>query len=118
MVREERRQVEEAGPGGVPGLEGAFPPLDGSDWLTGDPTLPIRIVIGGLLGPVKVSGHEYNGVMPPHLDLDDQKISDVLTYVRQSWSNDAAPITPTQVREVREKYKERTAPWTAAELGR
>ncbi len=104
-------------PTGV-GLEGVFPPVDGSDWVTGDPTLPIRIVIGGLQGPVKVSGKDYNSVMPPHLDLDDQKISDVLTYVRQSWSNDAAPITPEQVKEVREKDKDRTTPWTAAELGR
>jgi mono/diheme cytochrome c family protein len=100
------------------GLENAFPPLDGSDWLTGDPTLPIRIVIGGLQGPVKVSGKDYNAVMPPHVDLDDAKISDVLTYVRQSWSNDAAPVTPDQVKEVRAKHKDRTAPWTAAELGR
>ena len=27
--------------------------------------------------------------MPPHVNLDDRKISDVLSYVRQSWSNDA-----------------------------
>jgi mono/diheme cytochrome c family protein len=100
------------------GLENAFPPLDGSDWLTGDPTVPIRIVIGGLQGPVKVLGKDYNSVMPPHVDLDDQKISDVLTYVRQSWSNDAAPVTPAQVKEIRAKYKDRKTPWTAQELGR
>jgi putative membrane-bound dehydrogenase-like protein len=100
------------------GLENAFPPLDGSDWLTGDPTLPIRIVIGGLQGPVKVSGKDYNAVMPPHVDLDDQKISDVLTYVRQSWSNDASAVTPAQVKEVRAQMKDRKAPWTASELGR
>ena len=100
------------------GLEGVFPPLDGSDWLTGDPSLPIRIVIGGLQGPVKVAGHDFNGVMPPHVDLDDQKISDVLTYVRQSWSNDAAPISPAEVKAVRQQNANRTAPWTAAELGR
>jgi mono/diheme cytochrome c family protein len=75
-------------------------------------------VIGGLQGPVKVSGHEYNSVMPPHVDLDDQKISDALTYVRQSWSNDSAPVTPAQVKEIRNQYKDRTTPWTAAELGR
>ncbi|MEO5711902.1 MAG: PVC-type heme-binding CxxCH protein [Luteolibacter sp.] len=100
------------------GLEGAFPPLDGSDWLTGDPSVPIRIVTGGLQGPVKVAGHDYNSMMPAHVDLDDRKISDVLTYVRQSWSNDAAPVTPAQVKETRDKAKGRTTPWTAAELGR
>ncbi len=100
------------------GLENAFPPLDGSDWLTGDPTLPIRIVIGGLQGPVKVSGKDYNAVMPPHVDLDDQKIADVITYARQSWSNDASAVTPAQVKEVRAQMKDRKAPWTASELGR
>jgi putative membrane-bound dehydrogenase-like protein len=100
------------------GMEGAFPPLDGSDWVTGDPSVPIRIVIGGMQGPVTVSGKEYNSVMPPHLDLDDQKISDVLTFVRQNWSNDAPPVTPAEVKEVRAKYKDRTTPWTAKELGR
>jgi len=100
------------------GLEGAFPPLDGSDWLTGDASVPIRIVTGGLQGPVKVAGHEFNSVMPAHVDLDDRKVSDVLTYVRQIWSNDASPVTPAQVKEIRERYKDRTAPWTAAELGR
>jgi mono/diheme cytochrome c family protein len=100
------------------GMEGAFPPLDGSDWATGDPGLPIRIVTGGLQGPVKVAGKDYNAVMPAHVDLDDQKVSDVLTYVRQSWSNDSAPVTPAQVKEIRERHKDRTTPWTAAELGR
>jgi len=100
------------------GLDGAFPPLDGSDWATGDPSVPIRIVTGGLQGPVKVAGKDFNAVMPAHADLDDQKVSDVLTYVRQSWSNDAAPVTAAQVKEVRERHKDRATPWTAAELGR
>jgi putative membrane-bound dehydrogenase-like protein len=100
------------------GLDGAFPPLDGSDWATGDPGVPIRIVTGGLQGPVKVAGKDFNAVMPAHADLDDQKVSDVLTYVRQSWSNDASPVTPAQVKEIRERHKERATPWTAAELGR
>ncbi len=104
------------GPDGK-GVAGAFPPLDGSEWVVNDPSVPIRVVIGGLQGPVKVAGQEFTNVMPPHIDLDDQKISDVLTYVRQSWSNDAAPVTPAQVKEIRAKYKDRTTPWTAKELG-
>lgn len=100
------------------GLEGAFPPLDGSEWVTGEPSVPIRIVIAGLTGKVKVGDHVYDSFMAPlGPTLNDQQISDVLTYVRQSWANDAAPVTPAQVKEVREKYKSRTAPWTAKELG-
>ena len=99
------------------GVPGAFPPLDGSEWLPGDLSVPVRIVINGIQGPIKVAAQDYNNVMPPHVDLDDQKISDVLTYVRQSWSNDAAAITPAEVKEVRAKYKDRMTPWTAQELG-
>ena len=100
------------------GLEGAFPPLDKSEWVTGDPSVPIRIVIGGLEGPVKVAGHDYTNVMAPlGPALNDQQISDVVTYVRQSWGNDAEAVTPAQVKEIRDKYKSRTAPWTAKELG-
>jgi putative membrane-bound dehydrogenase-like protein len=104
------------GPDGK-GVPGAFPPLDASEWVTGDPSVPIRIVLGGLQGPIKVAGQDFNNIMPPHVDLDDQKISDVLTYVRQSWSNDAEAVTPAQVKALREQHKDRKTPWTAKELG-
>jgi hypothetical protein len=105
------------GPDGK-GVPGAFPPLDGSDWVTGDISVPIRIVLGGLQGPIKVGSQDFNNIMPPHVDLDDQKISDVLTYVRQSWSNDAEAVSPAQVKALREQHKDRKTPWTAKELGR
>ncbi|TAE78487.1 MAG: hypothetical protein EAZ65_05940 [Verrucomicrobia bacterium] len=99
------------------GVPGAFPPLDASEWVSGDPSVPVRIVLAGLQGPIKVAGKDFNNVMPAHVDLDDQKISDVLTYVRQTWSNDAETISPAQVKALREQHKDRKAPWTAKELG-
>lgn len=99
------------------GVAGAFPPLDGSEWLVNDPSVPIRVVLKGLQGPVTVAGQTVTNMMPAHVDLDDQKVSDVLTYVRQNWSNDAAPVTPAQVKELRAKYADRTEPWTAKDLG-
>jgi len=98
------------------GMAGAFPPLDGSAWLTGDPSVPIRVLLHGLAGPIKVAGQDFNGVMPAHVALDNSQIADVLTYVRQNWSNDAAPVTPEIVGTIREQFKARTAPWTASEL--
>jgi mono/diheme cytochrome c family protein len=67
---------------------------------------------------VTVKGVKFTSVMPPHHDLDDQKISDVLTYARQSWSNDASAISADQVKAVREKVKTQALPWTAKELGK
>jgi mono/diheme cytochrome c family protein len=96
------------------GVPGAFPPLDGSDWVTGDPSIPAKIVAHGVQGPIEVSGQKFNSVMPGLSDLSDQEIADVLTYVRQSWSNDAAPVSTDLVKKVR--ATPRPAPWTADEL--
>ena len=98
------------------GVPGAFPPLDGADWLTGDPTIPIRIVLHGLQGPIEVSGQKFESIMPPHIDLNDQQIADVLTYARQTWSNDAPPVTAETVKATRAKNADRKLPWTATEL--
>jgi len=99
------------------GLAGAFPPLDGSEWVVGDPSVPIRVVINGLAGPVTVAGQKFASVMPAHTELTDLQIADVLTYVRQNWSNDATSVTEADVKAERAKNAGRTAPWTAAELG-
>ena len=103
------------GPEGI-GVEGAFPPLDGSDWLTGDPAVPIKILLKGLMGPIEVNGQKFNNVMPPHVDLSDQDIADVLTYARQRWSNDAAPVTAAESTKIRKEVKDRTTLWTVKEL--
>jgi mono/diheme cytochrome c family protein len=54
--------------------------------------------------------------MPPHIDLNDQQIADVLTYARQTWSNDAPPVTAETVKATRAKNADRKLPWTATEL--
>lgn len=98
------------------GVPGAFPPLDGSDWPVGDVSIPIRILLSGLQGPIEVKGQKYQNIMPPHVDLKDEEIADVLTYVRQSWSNDASPVDAATVKKVRAETATRKTPWTAAEL--
>jgi len=98
------------------GVPGAFPPLDGSSWATGDPSIPARILLLGLQGPIEVSGQKFENIMPPHTDLKDGEIADVLTYVRQNWGNDATPVTEDLVKQTRAKFASRGKPWTAAEL--
>ncbi len=100
------------------GTPGVFPPLDGSEWVINDVGVPIKVVLKGLQGPVTVKGTTYVNAMPAHVDLSDQEIADVLTYVRQSWSNDAPPVKPEQVQGFRASLKSRTAPFTAQELGK
>ncbi len=99
------------------GLPKTFPPLDGSDWVTGEARLPIDIVLHGLVGPVKVGDKTFDTVMAPlgHV-LNDAEIADVVTYVRQRWSNDAAAVTQEQVAARRAATRERTMMWFADEL--
>jgi mono/diheme cytochrome c family protein len=98
------------------GVPATFPPLDGADWATGDPSVPVRILLAGLQGPIEVSGQKFNNIMPPHTDLKDSEIADVLTYVRQTWGNDATPLNEDFVKQTRQKYATRKTPWTAEEL--
>ena len=100
------------------GLAPVFPPLDGSPWLLRDKQKPIDIVLHGLMGPIEVAGATYNSVMAPLGPmLTDAEIADVLTYVRQRWSNDAAPVGADEVKARRAANKDRSTMWTAAELG-
>jgi nitrite reductase (NO-forming) len=83
------------------GLPSVFPPLAKSDFLMADPTRSIHIVLTGLSGEVVVNGREYNNVMPSLAHFTDHEIADVLTFVRNSFGNQGAPIAPEQVAAVR-----------------
>lgn len=105
--------------GGLPMLG---PPLAGSEWVTGKPETMIKILLHGLTGPVSVGGETYTTTAEmPALGINpaftDDKLADVITYVRNEWGNKAAAVTTDQVKKQREATKERTGkPWTPAEL--
>jgi nitrite reductase (NO-forming) len=86
-------------PSGV-GIPQAFPPLANSDFLNADKARAIRTVTGGLQGKVTVNGQQFNGVMPSW-SLSDEDISNVLTYVYNSWGNLGSEVTPDEVKQYR-----------------
>lgn len=83
---------------GVPGM---YPPLAKTEWINGDKERLIRITIQGLSGKIEVNGITYNNIMPPNSHLSNQEIADVLTYIRQSFGNDADEVTVEEVQRVR-----------------
>jgi mono/diheme cytochrome c family protein len=101
------------------GIPGVFPPLAGSEWVNGSEERVIRVLLNGLTGPLKVEGTTYNNAMPAFgpggYGWTDEKISHVLTFVRQAWGNTGAAITPERVAEIRGKVGQHK-PWTEAEL--
>ena len=83
------------------GMEGVFPPLEKSDFLMADKRRSIEIVMNGLSGPVTVNGKQYNSVMPPMSQLNDDGIANILTYVRNSFGNKGDAVSVEEVENVR-----------------
>ena len=82
---------------GVPNLN---PPLKGTDWVLGDKSRLINVVLKGLQGQ-EIEGDMYDNAMPAHDFLTDTQVADVLTYIRGSFGNKAGEITADEVKAVR-----------------
>ncbi len=87
------------------GLPGVFPPLAKSDFLMGDKNRAIEVILNGLSGPVTVNGKEYNSVMPPMSQLNNDEVANILTYVRNSWGNSGDAVSAEEVAKAREATK-------------
>lgn len=89
------------------------PSLVGSEIATGDPEVFAAILLKG----IKKEGAEYLQVMAPlEAALDDKKLAGVMTYVRNSFDNNASVVTPEQAAEYRAKFKDRKEPFSRAEI--
>jgi mono/diheme cytochrome c family protein len=94
------------------GLAGAFPPLAGSEWVTGEPDTLSAIVLRGLQGEITVQGKAYKGVMPAFAaQITAQEMAALLSFLRSSWGNQADPVPVTLIQEMTEKTRDRKQPW-------
>ncbi|MDN5842811.1 MAG: cytochrome c [Alcaligenaceae bacterium] len=94
------------------GVPGVFPPLAGSEWVTGDPDVLARIVLHGMTGPITVSGSTYNGAMPAFgTQFDDAELAALLTFIRGEWGNGGSPVDADMVGATRKATQAQTQPW-------
>ncbi len=99
------------------------PPLVDSEWVLESPRRLIALVMDGMTGPVTVNGTLYTTprvqpLMPglrTNSEIDDEQIAAILTYVRNSWGNGAAPVSQQAVSDYRKQQQARL-PFTEAEL--
>lgn len=84
------------------GLEDVYPPLAKSDYLMADKKRSIQQVLYGANEEMKVNGKTYNAEMTG-FDLSDQEVSDVLNFIRNSFGNKGAAVTPEEVKGSRKK---------------
>ncbi|MBO2007766.1 cytochrome c [Siccationidurans soli] len=82
------------------GVDGLNPPLGKTDYVLGDKTRLINVLLNGLQGQ-DINGEPYHNVMPSQDYLTDQQMADVLTYVRNSFGNKASVVTVAEVKAVR-----------------
>jgi mono/diheme cytochrome c family protein/glucose/arabinose dehydrogenase len=101
------------------GLDPAFPSVENSPWVQGDPDRLIKLAMYGLMGPLEVNGKKYDGQVPmtPFAGmLKDDEMAAVLTFVRNSFGNKGEAIQPAQVKAIRDANAGRVQFYTTEEL--
>jgi mono/diheme cytochrome c family protein len=87
--------------GGVPNMNA---PLDGSSNVVGNNIARlVKIIKGGYSEKIALDGYFYSNAMTANPDLTDADISNVLSFIRTSWSNKASKITVAQVQAAKIK---------------
>jgi mono/diheme cytochrome c family protein len=101
---------------GAPGQ--GYPPLAGSEIVNGGSKRVGMIVLKGLQGPITVKGMQFGtAVMQPwDKTLNDAKIADVITYIRQEWGNKGGPVSAAQIAALRKVLANHTESFTEATL--
>jgi len=86
-----------------------FPPLGKDAMLQqADPTGLEHLILGGTRVGVSASRPSPLGMPSFAWKLSDQEIADVSTFIRNSWGNQAAPVSASDVRDLRKKLNLQT----------
>ncbi len=82
------------------GIDGLYPPVAKSDYLMADKNRSIIQVLYGASGEMTVNGKVYTMEMMG-IDLSAEETSDVLNYIRNSFGNKGAAVTPSEVTKLK-----------------
>jgi mono/diheme cytochrome c family protein/glucose/arabinose dehydrogenase len=108
------------------GMKALAPPLNRSEWVSGDKEKLASIVLFGLAGPISVNGKLYKapditGEMPgigSNTQVSDEELAELLSFVRASWRNRADAVSAADIARVRDKFRARKSVFTMEELNR
>ena len=104
------------------GIARIYPPLAGSEWVLGDPERLTKLTLHGVWGEIRVRGKIFKPTagVPPMTAVgnmfSDAEVAAVLTYVRNSWGNDADGVSPDFVKRIRAATKSRRKFFAPEEL--
>ena len=77
------------------GIAGVFPALAKSPNLASKERL-VKVILKGVRGPITVGDVNYNGEMTG-FSLNDQEVSDLINFVRNSFGNKAPAVLPKEI---------------------
>ncbi|WP_425572504.1 PVC-type heme-binding CxxCH protein [Novipirellula caenicola] len=104
------------------GSANVYPSLVGSPWVNGSEERLIKTTLHGLWGKITVNGKTFDpsrGVPPMTAFrslLNDEELAAVLTFVRNTWGNQSAPVSSASVKKIREQTRDRSTFWKPEEL--
>ena len=101
------------------GIEGQFPPLAGSEWVSADPAVIANVILKGLKGEIMVKGVKYGtsaAVNMAAVPITDREIANVSTYVRQAWGNSSSEVFEAEVSRLRDESSDMQDQWIGSEL--
>jgi mono/diheme cytochrome c family protein len=88
-------------PGGA-GVSRLFPALKGSPLVqSAEPTSLVHVVLEGNRAVVTDAAPTAPAMPAFGWKLSDRQVADVVTYIRNTWGNDASPVTAGDVRAAR-----------------
>ena len=101
------------------GIEGQFPPLAASEWVTADAGGITNVILKGLKGEIVVNGKTYGtsaAVNMAAVPITDREIANVSTYVRQAWETLLLKLLRTLYLNFGHEYSTKQDQWVGDEL--
>ena len=99
-----------------------YPSLVQSPWVNGSEERLVKMTLHGMWGKITVHGKTYDPArgVPPMTAfrslLKDEELAAVLTFVRNTWGNEASAIRTETVARVRSETIDRTTFWNPNDL--
>ncbi len=84
-----------------------YPPLAGSEWVSGNTGRLAQIILNGLSGPIDVAGKTYNGNMPAQAPLTAAELAAVMTYIRNEFNDVGDVVSMEQAASAIKVYEGR-----------
>jgi len=106
------------GKGVIEGDKQLAPALTDSKWFKrGRTDIIARILLKGQFGPVDGVTYGEGIMIPLEHAYDDQQIADVINYIGENFHGwEKSQVKPSKIGNIRAAIKDRTTPWTDAEL--